>query len=249
MSNVLRYAMVCLLLVTGFHAGRSEAGVIIGGTRVVYPSQEREVTVKLTNQGTKPSLVQVWMDDGNEKASPDSARVPFTLTPPIFRLDAGKGQALRMVYTKEPLATDKETLFWLNVLEVPPKSNNPEQRNQLQFAFRTRIKVFFRPSGLPGKVEEAPDQLTWKLVSTEDGKGYALKVSNPTPYYVNFAQVGIKVGDRSIDEQGGGMVAPGATSTFPIKQLTARPGADAKAEFSVITDYGAVNKKGTPLSF
>lgn len=248
MTNLLRYGMACLIAAAGLHASPSAASVIIGGTRVVYPSQEREVTVKLTNQGSKPALVQVWMDDGDEKSTPDMAKVPFTVTPPIFRMDGGKGQAVRLVYTKEPLPTDKESLFWLNVLEVPPKAANSQDQNQLQFAFRTRIKVFFRPVGLPGEVETAPDKLVWKLVSDKSGKGYALEVSNPTPYYVNFAAVGLKIGEQSIRENGGGMVAPGATTTFPIPQLKTSPSGEAQAQFELITDYGAVNKKLMPLA-
>jgi chaperone protein EcpD len=247
MKNVLRHAVAGFLLMAGFHVGTSEASVIINGTRVVYPSQQREVTVKLQNQGKTPALVQVWMDAGDEKATPEEAKVPFTLAPPIFRMEPGKGQAVRMVYTKEPLPTDKESIYWLNVLEVPPKAADPDGSNLLQFAFRTRIKVLFRPANLPGSAADAPDKLTWKLTSSEDGKGYALQVSNPTPYYVNFANVGLKVGDRSIPSDGG-MVAPGGTTSFPLKQLTARPTGDVQAQYRFITDLGALTEKLAPLA-
>lgn len=249
MTNVWRHAMAvsALVLAVSF-APWSEASVVIGGTRVVYPAQDKEVTVKLTNEGKKPALVQVWMDDGDEKSTPDSAKVPFTISPPIFRMDPGKGQAVRVVYTKEPLPAGKETLYWVNVLEVPPKSSADSDRNLLQFAFRTRIKFFFRPPGLPGDPATAPDQLRWKLVPGEAGKGIALQVSNPSPYYVNFAHVGFKAGERSYMERGGGMVAPGGTSTFPITQLASRPGGEVKAVFDVINDYGAIGRHEQPLA-
>ncbi|MFC3650399.1 molecular chaperone [Dyella humi] len=252
MTNVMRYAMAGLFLCAGIFAGRSEASVVIGGTRVVYPAQEKEVTIKLTNQGVKPALVQVWLDDGDAKSTPTSSKVPFEVLPPFFRLDPTKGQAVRVMYTKEPLPTDKETLFWVNVLEVPPKSAN-DGRNLLEFAFRTRIKLFFRPAGLPGTVNSAPEKLTWKLVNGEGGKGMALQVTNPTPYYVNFAHVGLKMGERSISQKGekgekGGMVAPGGTTTFPLSELSSRPTGDVKAQFDVITDFGAINPMVQPLT-
>ncbi|MFC4761903.1 fimbrial biogenesis chaperone [Dyella koreensis] len=247
MTNVMRYAMAGLLVCAGMFAARSEASVVIGGTRVVYPAQDKEVTIKLNNEGSKPALVQVWLDDGDEKSTPDAAKVPFTVSPPIFRMDPGKGQAVRVVYTKEALPTDKETLFWVNVLEVPPKASD-DGRNLLQFAFRTRIKLFFRPPGLAGEVNAAPEKLTWKLVNGEGGKGVALQVTNPTPYHVNFAHVGLKIGERSVTEKGGGMVVPGGTCTFPLKELTSRPSGDVKAQFDVITDYGAVNTMVQPLA-
>ncbi|WP_267225491.1 fimbrial biogenesis chaperone [Dyella silvae] len=248
MSNVLRYAMAGMLVMAGVFAARSEASVVIGGTRVIYPAREKEITVKLTNDSSRPALVQVWLDDGDERSTPDTAKVPFTVAPPIFRMEPGKGQAVRVMYTKEPLPTDKETLFWVNVLEVPPKADNSEGRNLLQFAFRTRIKLLFRPAGLPGDVTDAPDKLSWTWVPGEDGKGFALRVTNPTPYYVNFARVDVRVGDRDVGNHGGGMVAPGGTSTFPLKDVTTRPSGEVKASFGVITDYGAIKDLVKPLS-
>lgn len=251
MTNVMRYAMAGLFFCAGFFASRSEATVVIGGTRVVYPAKEKEVTVKLTNQGAQPALVQVWLDDGDAKSTPTTAKVPFEVLPPFFRLDQGRGQAVRVIYTKEPLAADRETLFWINVLEVPPKSAEGG-KNLLEFAFRTRIKLFFRPSGLAGTVNGAPDKLVWKLVNGEGGKGVALQVTNPTPYYVNFAQVGLKIGQRSViqDERAakGGMVAPGGSTTFQLDGLTSRPTAEVKAQFEVISDFGAVNRMLQPLT-
>jgi chaperone protein EcpD len=245
MNNVMRYAMAGCLLLAGVFAGRSEASVVIGGTRVVYPAQDKEVTIKLTNEGNQPALVQLWLDDGDEKSTPDTAKVPFTVMPPIFRIDPSKGQAVRVVYTKEPLPTDKESLFWVNVLEVPPKAAE-DGKNHLQFAFRTRIKMFFRPSGLSGDAATARDKLTWKVVPNTKGKGFAVQATNPTPYYVSFAHVGVKVGDKIIDGDGG-MVAPGSSMVFPVEGLTSAPGAGAQASFAVINDFGAIERVEKPL--
>lgn len=248
MSNVLRYAMAGALAMAGLFAARSEASVVIGGTRVIYPAQEKEVTVKLTNEGKNPALVQVWLDDGDEKSTPDTAKVPFTVAPPIFRMDPDKGQAVRLMYTQETLPKDKETLFWVNVLEVPPKAANSDERNLLQFAFRTRIKLFFRPAGLAGDVATAPEKLVWKLVPADGGKSMALQVTNPTPFHVNFAHVGINVGGQAKGDNGGGMVVPGGSATFPLKDVSARPSGDVKADFTIINDYGALNALQAPLA-
>jgi chaperone protein EcpD len=247
-GNFGRYAMVGLLAALGFFSARGEASVVIGGTRVVYPAQDKEVTVKLTNEGTTPSLVQVWMDTGDDEAKPDATKVPFIITPPITRIEGGKSQAVRVMYTKDPQATDKETLFWLNMLDVPPKANNPDGKNIMQFAIRTRIKFFFRPAGLPGDPATAPDKLTWKLVNGEGGKGVALQATNPSPYYVNFARIGLKVGEHVYNNKNGGMVAPGASNTFEVPDLTHRPNGDVKVKFDVINDYGGIGSHELLLS-
>ena len=252
MSNVLRGAMASLAVVAGLFSTQAGATVVIGGTRVVYPSQEKEVTVSLTNEGKLPGLIQIWVDDGDEQSTADAAKAPFIVTPPIFRLDGGKGQAARLAYTNDPLPADKESLFWLNVLEVPPKPQNKEeaqeQRNMLQFAFRTRIKLFFRPARLTGTSEQASENLTWKLLPSKSSKGLALQVFNPTPYYVNFAGVGVDTNGQTVGDNGGGMVAPGGSTTFELKDIKHRPPGEIKAGFTVITEHGALNKKQAPIT-
>jgi chaperone protein EcpD len=247
-GNFWRYAIIGLLTTTSLLAARSEASVVIGGTRVVYPAQDKEVTIKLTNEGQNPSLIQVWLDNGDEQSSPDSTKVPFTIMPPISRIEAGKSQAVRVMYTKEPLPSDKETLFWFNSLDVPPKASNPDGKNLMQFAVRTRIKFFFRPAGLAGDSITAYTKLTWKLVDNKDGKGVVLQATNSSPYYINFASVSLGVGDHTYTDKHGGMVAPGASSTFQIPGLVGRPSGEMKAIFEVINDYGGVGVRNAPLS-
>lgn len=175
MKRVLRHLAAAAIAACAL-AGHAGASVVVAGTRVIFPSTEREVTIKVNNVGTTPALVQAWLDTGDAVASPDGIDVPFTLTPAMFRLDPSKGQTMRLIYSKAPLASDKETLFWLNVLEIPPRPKaGADAANQLQMAFRTRIKVMFRPQGLPGKPDEAPAQLQWSVLQTHDG--YALKAT------------------------------------------------------------------------
>lgn len=144
-------ALQSIALISTLVASQAHASVVISGTRVVFPSNEREVTIKLTNDGKTPALVQTWIDAGDQNASPETINVPFTLTPSMFRMEPNKGQTLRMIYTNEPLPTDKESLFWLNVLEIPPKANDGADRNELQIALRTRIKIMFRRKAWPVK--------------------------------------------------------------------------------------------------
>ena len=239
MKRVLRSVLAVVAATACAWAVQSQASVVIGATRVIFPSTEREVTVRVNNVGATPSLVQTWLDTGDAGASPDKIDVPFTLTPAMFRLDPGKGQTMRMIYSKTPLATDKETLFWLNVLEIPPKPKAEDAGgtpNQLQLAFRSRIKVFFRPQGLPGKPEEAPAQVKWQVVHNPDG--YHLKATNPTPYFVNFGSLALVSGGQTVDA-GPGYVAPGESQEFAVPGLKGSPQPGAKVEFRAINDFGA----------
>jgi chaperone protein EcpD len=231
-KTTMAIGLACALLVGGAHAS-----VTIGGTRVVYPLEQREVTVKLDNDSSAPSLVQVWMDDGNPDAKPGDIKAPFVITPPIFRMEPKKGQMLRVMYSGDALPQDRESVYWLNVLDIPPKAEASADANLLQLAYRTRIKVFVRPPKLGGQPEDAPAQLSWKIAASKDGKGQEVSVSNPTPYHVSFSEFNVESDGHTFKNERGGMVAPFATEVLPVDKMNAVP-AGAKVHYSAISDYG-----------
>ncbi|VED37470.1 fimbrial chaperone protein [Escherichia coli] len=107
-------------------------------------SDQKSVSVRLENKGNSHLLVQSWLDTGDDNAEPGSINVPFTATPPVSRIDAKRGQTIKLMYTGSTvLPSDKESVFWFNVLEVPPKPDASKVENQslLQLAFRTRIQA------------------------------------------------------------------------------------------------------------
>ncbi|WP_421096168.1 fimbria/pilus periplasmic chaperone [Pseudomonas sp. 16FHM2] len=212
---------------------------MITGTRLIYPSDQKEITVKLNNNGTQPALTQSWIDTGSVESTPTSSKAPFVLSPPVARIDPAKGQSLRVMFTGAPLAQDKESVFWLNVLEIPPKPQGAEDLNTLQMAFRSRIKLFYRPMTLPGTASEAIEQVQWQLVPARSGQGMALQAFNPTAFHVSLVELDLVAGaqrDRSED----GMVGPGETRQFLLPTLKRRPVGAAHVEFNAINDYGAL---------
>ncbi|NMV41361.1 fimbrial biogenesis chaperone [Ralstonia insidiosa] len=230
-----RLALACAI---GSIATMANASVVITGTRVIYPAAEREVTVKLTNDGKEPALVQTWIDDGDESTAAQKRAMPFTLTPPVFRLDPAKGQTLRVTYTHEPLAADRESVYYLNVLEIPPRAKADDDRNMLQMAFRSRIKLFFRPAGLDGDANEAPEKVSWSLTKTADGKHVALLAKNPTPYHVNVAGTSVDVGGKTFNSAPG-MIKPHDQREFVLPDLKTLPAESTRIRFETINDFGA----------
>ncbi len=223
----------------------AHASVVIAGTRVVVNAEEREATIKLSNEGKSPALTQAWLDTGDASAPPSGIDVPFTVAPPIARIDPGKAQTLRIHYTGEPLPADKESVFWLSVLEIPPKPTAEElEANKLQLAFRSRIKLFFRPAGLQGEASEAPARIAWHVVKSDHG--LALQASNPTAYHVSFSSVALLDGARSATNDAGGMVAPGQTTMFPLAGKV-DPDTATTIRYQAINDYGGpINGEASP---
>ncbi|HTV84928.1 MAG TPA: fimbria/pilus periplasmic chaperone [Dyella sp.] len=239
MKNPIR-ALAAALLATGCLVSSAYANVIIGGTRVIFPAQNGEVTVRLTNQNPTPALVEAWIDSGDAKSTPDKVNTPFLITPPLFRMEPNRDQSLRILFThsEQPLPTDRETVFWLNVLEVPPKPSGPQfqDKNYIQLAIRSRLKLFYRPAGLAGDPLKAPSQLSFKV--SADAGTVALVVHNPTPYYVTIGQISVDVGGVAHKAETG-MVAPLSNLRLAIKDLKQAPAAGSAVKYDCIDDYGA----------
>ncbi len=59
---------------------------------------------------------------------------PFTATPPVSRIDAKRGQTIKLMYTaSSALPKDRESVFWFNVLEVP--QNQMQQKQQTKACY------------------------------------------------------------------------------------------------------------------
>lgn len=244
MSCVKTVRRGVLLMLATLVCSQAMAGVVITGTRLVYPASQKEITVKLNNNGTRPALVQSWVDSGDVQSSPTSSKAPFVLSPPVSRIDPSKGQSLRLMFTGATLPANKESVFWLNVLEIPPKAEGPVDLNVLQMAFRSRIKIFYRPDGLPGNPTEAPQQVQWKVIAAE--RGFALQAFNPTAFHVSQVELTLAVGNQRYESENG-MVGPGETKVFAVPTLKSMPGAAAQVEFNAINDYGALMPTKQPL--
>jgi len=213
-------------------ATSTQAAVVLEGTRIVHDAGKgRDVTIRSTNTGDQAALTQVWMDDGDSQARPESVRTPFRLTPSEPRLlNPQQGQAWRISYAPRPsdtpLPTDRESLFYFNLLDIPPKPPGSGSGNLLQFAVRSRIKLFHRPAGLRGMAEDAAESLVWSC------HGPGVRIYNPSAYHVTISTITLGDGAK-VD---GEMVAPGGERVLPHLTARALPG---DVLFTWLDDYGA----------
>lgn len=227
--NVFLFRVLLTAVLTAVCCHDALAGVVVNGTRVIYPAQAREVTVQIDNVGESPALVQAWIDGGDVKQTADTTDAPFVLTPPISRIEPGRSQALRVIFSGAQLPLDRESVFWLNVLDVPPSPENPGngEQNYLQVAFRSRLKLFYRPRDLQGVANDAPARLHWTR------NGDRLRVENPSPYHVTLAEVHAVTGNsEKVVEDKGVMVAPMQSLEFAV------PVTSVQVRFITINDYG-----------
>ncbi|MBF9847716.1 fimbrial chaperone [Enterobacter hormaechei] len=210
---------VACLTAAVFASFQASADIVISGTRIVYQQSQKDVIVSLDNRGKKPLLVQSWLDDGRDDTNPQELKLPFIITSPVSRIDPQKGQSVRISYLGGSLPKDRESLFWFNVLEIPPKSKvkDGESPNQLQLAFRTRIKLFFRPDGLKGTPGDAAAKVTWS--QQKQGSTVNLVAHNDSPYNVSISNVTLKSAGKvyQVDHKS---ILPFSTQAMQIKGLS-----------------------------
>lgn len=209
----------------------SYAAVQINSTRLVYPANEREITVQLTNVGKEPVLMQAWVDTGNPDATAQEADAPFLITPPIFRLDGKKGQTIRIMYAGKGLPTDRESVYWFNALEVPTLPTSSDV-NYLQIALRSRLKLFYRPLNLEGSPAEAVKKNHWSLERVDGRK--TLSVKNDSPFYISYTHLEIQGAKGAVD-LGGMMVEPFASKQIKVNEEFTKP---LSIKYQWMNDYG-----------
>jgi len=222
-------------------AAQVNASVVMNGTRFVYRAGEKEIVVKVSNVGKLPALTQTWLDDGDASAKPETVYVPFNVTPPISRIEPGKSQSLRLAFTgSDKLPEDRESLFWLNILEVPPKAEAADDGGQMQLAFRYRLKLFYRPKGLSGSADTASEALVWKVPG-----GGGISVSNDSAFHVTVNQLKLRVDGKDIEAEPFAL-EPHGVYTIPTKTAVDQ-GTSVEIDFQTINDYGGFVKHSAKL--
>jgi len=195
----------------------AQAGVMAASTRVIYQAGERDKSLMLVNTNDYPVIVQSWVDSG--AGDIDAANAPFIVTPPVFRLAPQSIQGLRIMYNQEPLPADRESVFWLNLYEIPPVSKEMKESRRLTLAMNTQLKIFYRPKGLKMTLEEAVSKLTFRL--QQDNGHWFIECDNPTPLNVSFTSISVSDGsaERQVESQPDMMTPPFSKKSYAITGL------------------------------
>jgi len=228
----------------------AQAGIVVRGTRVIYEEAKGETIVHLRQAGETASLVQLWLDHGDDSLDAHLQPSPFVMTPSVTRMDPDSGQSIRIRRIGDGLPQDRESLLFFNVLEIPPKPTAAIEAgdNFIQFTSRARMKFFYRPKGLkqdPGKVQQS---LHFSLLQDETS-GLQVRVRNPSPYHATFKTLALRNGSgetapllAQLSARLGvhdTIVAPMSERVLPLDAVgTAPVGAGTQVEFAIVGDYG-----------
>lgn len=227
------YAIALLAL-----ASPAKGGVTPEVSRVVFPEQSTEESLQVFNVNRYPVLVQAWIDNGDIGALPQDSKAPIIVLPPIFRMDPGDQINVRLINSGSSLPADRESLFWLNLYEIPASEQRGDAAAQtVTVTMRTQIKVFARPAKLPYPPGELPKRVTFALVHRA-GR-WTLNVGNPTPYYATFGTLRIAVAGAGVPQTlRADMVAPFSQIAVDVGAVRATPGEQVHVQFTLLDDDG-----------
>lgn len=212
----------------------ASAGISLDSTRLIVTPADQGKGVRIgvmsESDSLTPYLVRVKITKDVQGTQGDA---PFVVVPPVFRLEPGRTQQLRVTPTRTDLPSDRETLFYLSASALPATSevmmtDNSRSQGQLIVATGTIIKVFYRPNGLPIKQRDAMGKLQFTRQGTQ------LVVKNPSPYYITLAW--LLVGGKGVpitQTPTKGMIAP--FSQITVDRVTTPSGA---IRWAAINDFG-----------
>ena len=216
LRKIFNSTLVCMLLVTS----AAHAGIVIESTRYLYKEGTREITAQIENKDDMPYLIKSWVE------APKGQSPAFMATPPLYRLEAKQQNTVRIFSTGQINApADRESIFFFNVMAIPPSDDTYAKSNTIQLAVRHRMRLIFRPKAL---LSVSPNTEAKKLEWRKSGNKITLK--NPTPFFYYFNMV--KAGDTNLSKDVSS-IAPFSTKEFTIKE-----GSASSITWKIVNDYG-----------
>ncbi|WP_407905275.1 F4 (K88) fimbrial chaperone FaeE [Escherichia coli] len=199
-------------------------------TRYIFRGDKDALTITVTNNDKTHTFGgQAWVDNIVEK----DTRPTFVVTPSFFKVKPNGQQTLRIIMASDHLPKDKESVYWLNLQDIPPALEG----SGLAIALRTKLKLFYRPKALLEGRKGAEEGIS--LQSRPDGRTMLV---NTTPYI--YAIGGL------LDANGKKITTDSETTQ---KLLMFMPGDEVQVKGNVVkvdslNDYGelqtwTINKK------
>ncbi|HHQ2585832.1 fimbrial chaperone [Providencia rettgeri] len=209
---------IFILMISSLTCFNAYSAFTLNGTRFIYDEGRKNIAIEIKNNSDKTYGGQVWVDNlkGND--------VFFVPAPNLFKIRGEEKQLIRLLYVNDILPKDRESLFWLNVQEIPPVAS-ADEGNVLAVALNTQVKLIYRPKVLAESREDAEKGLTYN--------GSILK--NPTPYYFALTQVSVNNTPLPLSKE----IEQSISLFPPFSEVNLQRSLSGKVTVEAIDDYGA----------
>lgn len=213
----------------------SSASVILVGTRVIYPENEKYVNLNFRSSDRVPSIIDVWVSK-SISSTENNNDAPFIVTPPIFRIDPNKGQVAKLIYNGQELPKDRESVFYLNFVQLPATDKDA---NKILVTFKSSVKVFYRPNGLKEKSENISSHIEFNVDELRNG---FLNISNNSEYNLTINRISLKSNGKNLLTLVGddiNMISP--FSNLEIKVKPVKNVSNIDVYIDMINDLGGIS--------
>jgi len=245
LPSVLRTPGVILLLAL-LLAGLvvpAQAAMSLSRTRLIITAKEREASINVRSEDTLPILLQTWVDTDldSDVGKPGGNPAPFITDPPMFRVEPSLSRQVRVLLVQPPesLPMDRESLFWFNAHETPPRPTQTDgEKNYIQLAFHVRIKLFYRPATLADYTLSDAHKLRFSLGQDEAGVP-TLQIHNPAPIHQSISTLALVHGEEEVALDAP-MLAPESTLQLPLSAPLPAAAKGVRVVYATIDDNGGL---------
>ncbi|ENE8568882.1 fimbrial chaperone [Salmonella enterica] len=221
---------ITIVLLVGLLCGdRAMAAFTLNGTRFIYPQGEKNISLEVSNETARLYGGQVWIDNDSQPAT-DVIMLP---SPTFFKIAGGQKQVVRIMDINDSLLPeDRESLFRLNVQEIPPAPDNPG--SILAIAMNTRVKLIYRPKPLITGRDGAESRI--RIVT----RGKQSVLINPTPYYLAIVAIRRGRDAKSPPLMFSHTVSSALGTLAPYAEIALGHTVNLPVTLQAVDDYGAV---------
>lgn len=170
-----------IALITISVSNFANSGVVIDSTRYLFKEGTREISAQMENKDDNPFLMKSWVE--TPSGSNDTY---FMVTPPLYRLEAKQKNTVR-IFPNANISNapkDRDSVYYLNIMSIPPTDDSVEGENKIQLAVRHRMRLIYRPKAIQSlKIIDEAKKLQWRKSNNK------LTLKNPTPFFIYFKSV------------------------------------------------------------
>ncbi|HFD6683595.1 TPA: fimbrial biogenesis chaperone [Providencia alcalifaciens] len=212
---------------------QASGGFSVSKTRVIFPSNKDSLGLTVNNNSdSNISLLRSWISKDTKGESDESV---FAITPPLYRLEPNSKMQLRInLIDDSHLPKDRESIFYINILAIPPIEEQSEIdvngiSSGVQIAINQKMKLFYRPKSIDNeeRVQESSKGLIFK------NKNGTMLIENPSPYYITLSD--LTINEKKHKNDINIMLSPYESLNLDIKTKKGD-----KVTYKTINDYGGI---------
>ncbi|HGB9919413.1 TPA: molecular chaperone [Escherichia coli] len=220
--KIYKKILLCFFGLTPFFVNANHSGgVSLAPTRVIL-NEGKTSSIQFNNKTNDDLLLRAWISSYNKS---DKSK-DFVISPPLYRIKSNDNIQFRINLVNDKLPRDRESVFHINVLSIPPMVNN----SQLQFAINSRVKLFYRPHEI---AEKFNNEKIISDLSVVRGDSEVI-IKNPSDFHVTLDSV--MVNNQRINGAIDFMIAPHSDIHIPFKKPKV-------ISYRVIRDNGSKTKE------